>query len=99
MIAVHPQQALVLQGRGIPSAADLHSSWVFFLAERPEGTTRLLVRYRMSYRPDVLNRVMWEGIIDPVFFIMERRMLLSIRQRAEAARVTQGALARNETLP
>lgn len=82
--AIYPRQALVLRGGGAPSDAEMQTSWTFFLAEQPEGTTRLIARYRMDYPPHLLNRVVWEGILDPVFFMMERGMLRGIRQRAEA---------------
>jgi hypothetical protein len=82
--AIYPRQALVLRGGGGPSAAEMRTSWTFFLAEQIEGTTRLIARYRMDYPPHGLNRVIWEGLLDPIFFIMERCMLQGIRQRAEA---------------
>ena len=31
-----------------------------------------------------MNTLIWRGITDPMFFIMERRMLMGIRDRAEA---------------
>jgi hypothetical protein len=56
------------------------ATWQFFLESRDENTTRLLVRQRLSFSPD-LKWVWW--LTEPVGFVMERRMLLSIRQRAE----------------
>ncbi len=83
--AIQPQQTLVLQGGGALPTAGIHSSWTFFLAEQPESTTRLVVRYRMRYKPGVFNWIIWQGIMDPIFFVMERRMLIGILQRAEAS--------------
>ncbi|MCS7259916.1 MAG: hypothetical protein NZ765_03935 [Anaerolineae bacterium] len=68
--AIYPRQALVLRGGGAPSDAEMYTSWTFFLAEQPDGTTRLIARYRMDDPPRGPNRVIWEGIPDPVFFII-----------------------------
>ena len=45
-----------------------------------ETTTRLLVRQRLSYSPDI--KWVWR-LTEPVGFVMERKMMLGIRQRAE----------------
>ncbi len=50
MVALlEPGKALVLQG-GVPVLnRDLAFTWAFVLEERPDGTTRLLVRERYGY--------------------------------------------------
>ena len=54
-------------------------SWAFVLV--PEGAhTRLVVRSRYGFPRTVGQRV----ITEPIHFVMERRMLLRIEQRAEA---------------
>jgi hypothetical protein len=59
-------------------------SWVFYLAERPGGTTRLITRNRLDYAPRPFGmRLVWEWITDPLGFVMTRRMLLGIKERAE----------------
>jgi len=59
-------------------------SWVFVLDERPDGTTRLVTRNRLDYAPRTFGmRMMWEWITDPLGFVMTRRMLLGIKERAE----------------
>lgn len=59
-------------------------SWVFVLDERPDGTTRLITRNRLDYAPRTMGmRMMWEWITDPLGFVMTRRMLLGIKERAE----------------
>jgi len=60
-------------------------SWVFYLEPIDEQTTRLIVRSRGEYRPTLGNLVIWRVITEPLHFIMERKMLLSIKQHAEAA--------------
>lgn len=63
----------------------LNASWIWFLDEIGERTTRLIVRHRQDYNPSLLNELMMRGLIEPGSFIMERKTLLSIKQRAEAA--------------
>jgi len=46
------------------------------------GATRLVTRQRLSYPPTTGMRVMWH-LVEPVAFVMERQMLLGIKQRAE----------------
>jgi hypothetical protein len=59
-------------------------SWVFVLDERPDGSTRLISRSRLDYAPrSVALKLMWEWITDPMGFVMTRKMLLTIKQRAE----------------
>jgi len=47
----------------------------------------LIVRGRGEFNPDLknglLNFFLWRGIFEPSHFIMERKMLLGIKQRAE----------------
>ncbi|HKO86544.1 MAG TPA: SRPBCC family protein [Actinomycetota bacterium] len=61
-------------------------SWAFVLEPVEAATTRLLVRMRVSYQPAAKwAPVMWL-LVEPAHFVMGRRQLLGIRQRAEAAR-------------
>jgi hypothetical protein len=61
-------------------------SWAFVLEPVEAATTRLLVRMRASYRPALRwGPVMWL-LVEPAHFVMGRRQLLGIRQRAQAAR-------------
>ncbi len=63
----------------------LDSSWVWFLDAVDERTTRLIVRIQQDYNPSLLNALMMRGLIEPGSFVMERKTLLGIKQRAEAA--------------
>ena len=58
------------------------ATWVFHLEEEAEGGTRLLVRGRNGYEPSTANHIMWH-IVEPIAFVMERRMLLGLKARAE----------------
>ena len=91
-----PPQALVLWqitpgGKAIDPAGPWGDnyvawSWAFVLEPADATTTRLLVRMRVSYRPAAKwAPTMWL-LVEPAHFVMGRRQLLGIRQRAEAAR-------------
>jgi hypothetical protein len=59
------------------------ATWQFILEPRKNDTTRLLVRQRLSFSPDLA--LVWR-LTEPVGFVMERRMLIGIKQRAEQSR-------------
>ena len=61
----------------------LATSWGFYLFPRGDGTTRLLARWRADWSPTFANNVMYTGFLEPGGFIMQRKMLLGIKQRAE----------------
>jgi len=59
--------------------------WIFRLLPRGDGSTRLISRNRiLSPSPSVLLRAFSTFVMEPGSLIMERKMLLGIRQRAEA---------------
>jgi hypothetical protein len=85
VVVVEPGRAVVLRG-GVPMGAappPYDFTWAFVLQERPEGTTRLLVRERYAYTQR------WAPLlVEPVAavsFVMSQRMLRGIRDRAERA--------------
>jgi hypothetical protein len=67
----------------------LEKTWAFFLRPIDERTTRLIIRGRGDYNPafknPMINFLVWRLIFEPAHFIMERKMLLGIKQRAEAS--------------
>ena len=82
VLEIQPQRALVLCALDPKTRREEHSAtWVFHLEARGAGT-RLLVRGRNGYPPGLGNHVMWH-IVEPLNFVMERRMLLGIKLRAE----------------
>lgn len=58
-----------------------HGTWAFILEPIDERTTRLIIRSRSGPTAGLFNYLVY----DPAHFIMERKMLLGIRNRAEAA--------------
>ena len=95
---VEPGRALVLHaGAWSPSEGTAESagetpasystvSWMWFLEPIDETTTRLISRYRTDYGPGLANRLGYgTAIMEPIGFAMSRKMLLGIKERAEAA--------------
>jgi hypothetical protein len=76
VLEVEPERAIVLE-----------KSWTFFLKPIDDKTTRLIIRGRGDFKPDLnnglLNFLVWRGIFEPAHFIMERKMLLGIKERVE----------------
>jgi len=88
VVSVHPDDALVLAAGFDPNdssgaASHNRSTWAFVLRPIDKRTTRLIVRLRGAWEPavamDLFNRV----FLEPVQFIMERKMIHGIRDRAE----------------
>lgn len=82
---VEPGRAMVLRGAvpvgGTRGEAPYDFSWAFVLSDGAGGSTRLLVRERYRY-----TRWWAPALIEPVAvvsFVMSRRMLGGIRERAE----------------
>jgi hypothetical protein len=94
--AMEPERALVFHtrldletkaffelGEKMP-AKYVNSNWVFFLERSGKKATRLLVRSRLDYGPsNLINTIAWRVFTDPISFVMERRMLLNVKKRAE----------------
>ena len=72
---VLPGQAVVF---GHKTGEEWEETWQFVLLPQTDGTTRLVTRTRTN-----MNGGMWE-IIRPIAFVMERKMLLTIRDLAES---------------
>ncbi|MDG5777417.1 hypothetical protein VB773_21725 [Haloarculaceae archaeon H-GB2-1] len=78
--AVEPERALVTVPESLPEET---LTWVFVLEPLTEERTRLLTRNRGSIDWS-LRWLVTLAIIEPAAFLMTRKMLLGIKQRAEA---------------
>ncbi len=83
--ALEPERALVLAGSFVPTGGEGDSgSWTFVLVEDVPDRTRLLVRTRVAaFQPRWLSGLFYRFVLEPSHFVMERKMLLGIKQRAE----------------
>jgi hypothetical protein len=59
-----------------------------FLQPVDDQHTRLIVRQRCTYSPN--HAVLWH-IVEPLNFVMERKMLLGLKVRAETAAHVEAA--------
>lgn len=85
---LHPKAPLVEVAAIEPGRAIVLKPWgAFVLRPIDEKTTRLIIRSQGDYEPDLnnaaLNFLLWRVIYEPAHFIMERKMLLGIKARAE----------------
>ena len=80
VVTIVPNEALLLcTGE---EATDCPGTWQFVLQDRGDGTTRLVFRGRISGDGPLAVRMMDLGL-EPGYFLMERKMLLGIKERAE----------------
>ena len=64
----------------------VNMTWMWFLDQLDERTTRLITWWRSDYNLSLGNRLMFGAfIVEPIGFVMDRKMLLGIKKRAEAA--------------
>lgn len=76
------ERHLVLQACDPRTGAPGPMSWAFVV--RPDGEgSRLIVRGRIQPGRGAAEFLIWRVFTDPIWFVMERRMLLGIRARAE----------------
>jgi hypothetical protein len=88
VMAVEPGRFVVL---GPPDTiAGLDSTWALALHPRRDGTTRLVSRVRARL-PRGPRGLLWLLLLDPGQFLMERKMLLEIKRRAEALAAASAA--------
>ncbi|MFN8373797.1 MAG: hypothetical protein U0694_13095 [Anaerolineae bacterium] len=85
VVEVQPERALVLHNSNDPqSPAYAASSWVFYVEAIDAQSTRLLERGRSAYTMTRVNRLGYgQLLVEPIGFVMERKMLLGIKKRAE----------------
>ena len=84
VLSFEPDKALVLQPGNPVTKEPGEGTWVFVLVERPDGTTRLISRQRARVGAGLGEFIIWRVITEPVDFIMEQKMMRTIRDLAEA---------------
>jgi hypothetical protein len=78
-----PGRSFVLRPADPATKVPGPASWALVLNEQPDGTTRLIARQRQAVGPGFANFLTWRVIVDPMSFIMEQKMLRTIRDLAE----------------
>jgi hypothetical protein len=86
VIVMEPRRAIVL---GVAADEKGYASpttgiWGFFLKEVDPNTTRLLCRVRYARKAGLWSWLYNYVLLEPAHFVMERKMMLGIKARAEA---------------
>ena len=95
---LEPERALILRGTLVPGRPmkdyPIHYdetttrwfswTWAFILDQLEDDTTRLIARLRMDYQ-GLAPAMALHLLMEPSHFVMERKMLLGIKERVEGA--------------
>ena len=60
----------------------MNLGWGFYLHEKSENRTRFLSRWMVDHDPSLLNKIAVNIFLEPIGFVMGRKMLIGTRQRA-----------------
>lgn len=87
LLRIEPGRALVFGTRRVAAAptGPYDGIWAFELVSLREDRTRLLVRTRVGGRPSWSARTVDAMLVEPMHFVMERKMMEGIKRRAEGA--------------
>lgn len=69
-----------------PQARRSVLSWAYILDPVDEGTTRLIFRFKLDVDPRPLWGLIYVLHIEIPHFVMERKMMLGIKERVEQAK-------------
>lgn len=95
--ALQPNRALSLVGTmniktGQPAGpgdpaleAYFSGDQTFYLEPDGENATRLIFRMRNDWNPTFFNNLIFGSVVEPISFVMGRKMLLTLKRRNEAA--------------
>jgi hypothetical protein len=84
VVFAQPGHALVLGTQAGPANPGLPGvSWAFIVEPAGAGRTRLLIRWRSSFQPTAGQYLTNKYALEPIHFIMERRMMIGIKERVE----------------
>jgi len=93
--ASEPERLLLVHAEGDPSRPGqppdpalpgyLNISWLWLLEPLTPEITRLIDHLRLDYHANAAAQIMQRLAIDPGAFVLDRKMLLGIKERAEGA--------------
>jgi Polyketide cyclase / dehydrase and lipid transport len=82
---VQPNHCLVWRVLNPSTHQPADATWAFVIRPIDATHTRLIQRFRFGAGPRLLGTVLYTALIEIPHFVMERKMLLGIRARAERA--------------
>lgn len=62
---------------------EIAGTWAFVLNQLDDGTTRMIFRWRADWAPSLTAWLFNYLFLEPAHFVMERKMMLGIKERAE----------------
>jgi hypothetical protein len=80
-----PERAIVLHFLD-PRGGRSVLSWAYIIDQVDEGTTRLIFRFKLDANPRPLWGSVYALLIEIPHFVMERKMMLGIKDRVERAK-------------
>ncbi len=88
MLLLHSQMDPKTGGQIDPDSEDpekaVNTTWLFLIEPGSDGATRLITRGLYAYEPSLLNNIfMGRFFLEPISFVMERKMMLTIKKLAE----------------
>ncbi|MBN1658663.1 MAG: hypothetical protein JXA93_09695 [Anaerolineae bacterium] len=94
VVSLEPEKSLVLggtlntkTGEGVEPGESLPEAYYsginVFVLEQTGGATRLIFRQRLGWNPAFGNTLMYRVFLEPISFVMARKMLKGIKRRAE----------------
>lgn len=92
VVEIEPNRVLVLRDE------IEKGSWAFVLKPFGENQTRFIVRARGDAASSFTKKALHYGLFEPAHFIMERKMLLTLKEKAEASAGWNGEESRSEEL-
>lgn len=94
LVLVSPEDAAAAVGEGRAR----HGTWAFILEPLPDNRTRLIMRSRAGEWDSQLRRLVDLAFWEPIHFVMETKMMRTIKQLAENAYSHADREDVNETL-
>lgn len=82
---VEPNRCLVWRVLNPSTHQPADATWAFVIRPIDSRHTRLIQRFRFGAGPRLLGTIFYTALIEIPHFVMERKMLLGIRARAERA--------------
>lgn len=92
VVRLEPNHSLVLQ------ETTAKGTWAFVLKPLAENKTRFLIRARGDEPITFGGKLFHYGVMEPAHFIMERKMLLTLKERAEQFSLNIGEKSALEVL-
>jgi hypothetical protein len=81
-VLISPFTAEVLEPAN-PSGPWMDWTWAFLITPLDEESCRLTSRVRAAYSPYILLWPLMALLVEPVSFVMDRKLLMTVKQRAE----------------